>query len=639
MAGIHTAPQTESSALVRHHPMPFGAQLAPDGTGVYFRLWAPSAQQITLVLETGEEQFFPMQAKPDGWFEAFTPQAGDGTLYRFQLASGLKVPDPASRFQPQDVHGPSQVIDPARFRWKDANWNGRPWEETILYELHVGSFTPEGTFEGVRQKLDYLVDLGVTAIELMPLSDFPGGRNWGYDGVLHYAPDSRYGTPDDLKHLIQTAHQKGLMVFLDVVYNHFGPDGNYLHTYAQDFFTEHYHTPWGAGINFEGAQPVREFFIQNALYWLNEYHFDGLRFDAVHAIEDASSRHILNELAETVRATIRPGRHVHLVLENDDNACRFLAPANQSHTQAQTQFNAQWNDDFHHAAHVVATGEQSGYYADYVKNPSGKTAVEHLARCLTEGFAYQGEHSAYRDEPRGSRSAAYPLSDFVNFLQNHDQVGNRAFGERLCQLTEPATMRALLTVFLLAPSIPLLFMGEEWQSEKPFLFFCDFGPELAKLVTEGRRKEFARFPEFSDSAVRERIPDPGAPETFEASVLDWEVSEQAKHAEWRHFYRELLGIRKREIIPWLAQLAHDRQSKRNCKFLGETGILAQWTLGNGSTLILAANLGADALTLPLRLFDNIGLDRFRVLYQTAQTVIQEVRSGQLSPWSVIWLAD
>ncbi|MCE3233943.1 MAG: 1,4-alpha-glucan branching protein [Vampirovibrio sp.] len=627
MAGVYAAGNAGPTETSRIHAMPYGTHIAPDKAGVTFRLWAPTAQSVELMLN---DQPLVLDAQADGWHTCFSAQARHGDLYSFRINGDLNVPDPASRYQPQDVHGPSQVVDPTRFEWEDTHWKGRPWEETSLYELHVGTFTPEGTYQGVKNKLDYLVDLGVTAIELMPLSDFPGQRNWGYDGVLPYAPDSSYGTPDDLKDLIQTAHQKGLMVFLDVVYNHFGPDGNYLHTYAKSFFTEHYHTPWGAAINFEGPRPVREFFIQNALYWLTEYHIDGLRFDAVHAIYDQSPTHFLNELAETVRSQIPADRHVHLVLENDDNASRFLLGKRQTH------FDAQWNDDFHHAAHVIATGDASGYYSDYDEAASHQPAVAHLARCLSEGFAYQGEQSQYRRHPRGEKTDQLPLTAFVNFLQNHDQVGNRAFGERLHQLAPPEAMKSLTEVLLLAPSIPMLFMGEEWQSDRPFLFFCDFNPELSRLVTEGRRKEFARFPEFSNPETRERIPDPAAVSTFEQSRLDWTVLHQPVHAEWLALTRELLSIRKQAIIPHLAAQTHEAPRKPECKILEKSGMIVEWPLANGKTLVLVANPSATPLTLPSPLSDNIRSGRMNVIYQSGDTVAQEIESGTIPAWAVLW---
>lgn len=614
----------------------FGTQILPNGEGTLFRLWAPSANQVEVLIDS---QAYPMQGDANGWYACQLKDAAPGTLYQFRIDGDLQVPDPASRFQPQDTHGPSQVIDPSRFAWQDSDWRGRPWEETVLYEVHVGTFTPEGTYAGVKKKLDYLVALGVTAIELMPVADFSGLRNWGYDGVLPYAPDSSYGTPDALKDLIQTAHQKGLMVFLDVVYNHFGVDGNYLYSYANPFFTERFHTPWGAAIQFDGPQPIRDFFIENALYWLNEYHFDGLRLDAVHAIHDPSPKHFLREFAARVRAGVDSNRHIHLVLENDDNTAHFLEKAD-----GQEQFDAQWNDDFHHAAHVIATGESFGYYSDYAThgNETGATAaIYYLSRCLEKGFAYQGEPSPYRKgEPRGETSVHLPLSSFVNFLQNHDQIGNRAFGERLVNLAKPESVRALTEILLLAPTVPLLFMGDEWGASQPFLFFCNFNEELGKLVTEGRRREFASMPEFSDPKTRERIPDPSAVETFEASRLNWAELEQPEHQNWLSLYKKLLSIRQQEVVHRMSLIIDQGERQRNCKLFEKTGLWLEWPLKDGTTLILLANLGNMPLTLPVTLFDNSPVDRIQTLYQSEHTVdpTQSIaKLIQVPGWSVFWL--
>jgi malto-oligosyltrehalose trehalohydrolase len=512
--------------------MPFGAELRGDGTA-RFRLWAPSARTVELALARGgETRLLALPAAQDGWHEGVYPAAA-GDRYRFRIDGALEVPDPASRFNPDDVHGASEVIDPAAYAWRERDWRGRPWEEAVIYELHVGTFSPEGTFAGVEARLDYLAALGVTAVELMPVADFPGRRNWGYDGVLPFAPDAAYGRPEDLKRLVDAAHARGLMVFMDVVYNHFGPEGNYLHAYAKPFFTERHHTPWGAAINFdgEGSRAVREFFIHNALYWLEEYHADGLRLDAVHAIADDSAPDILEELAAAVRAGPGSERHVHLVLENDRNEARYLGPG---------RYDAQWNDDIHHAFHILLTGEADGYYADYANRPAW-----FLGRCLAEGYAYQGEVSRYRDgAPRGEPCAHLPPAAFVSFVQTHDQVGNRAFGERISALASEETLRPAIAAWLLAPAVPLLFMGEEFAAATPFLFFCDFGPELAQAVTEGRRREFARFARFGDPAAQAKIPDPNAAATFAASRLDWASLARAPHERFLALYRELLALRR-----------------------------------------------------------------------------------------------
>lgn len=597
--------------MQRRHRMPFGAEVLDDGS-VRFRLWAPSAKTVGLCLGDATEPCLRLGPEGNGWFSLVTARAHAGTRYRFAIDDGLRVPDPASRFQPEDVNGPSEVIAPAAFVWRDGEWRGRPWAETVLYELHVGSFSPEGNFAGVKKRLDYLRDLGVTAIELMPLADFPGRRNWGYDGVLPFAPDSAYGRPDDLKDLIQTAHEKGLMMFLDVVYNHFGPEGNYLHAYAKTFFTDRHSTPWGAAINFdgEGSATVREFYIHNALYWLNEYHFDGLRFDAVHAIHDDSHPDILEELAHTVSAAAGAQRQVHLVLENDDNEARYLTGA----------YRAQWNDDIHHALHVIGSGESGGYYADYADAP-----LRHLGRCLTQGFAYQGDPSAFRNgATRGEPSAHVPITAFVSFLQNHDQIGNRAFGERITAIAKHEAVRALTAVFLLAPSPPMLFMGEEWGTQQPFPFFCDFDAELGRAVTEGRRKEFARFPEFADEGARDRIPDPNSVETFQSAVLDWSALARDDSEQWLAFHRKLLAIRAREIVPRLSNVP---VGNGEYETFGDRGLSVRWALSDNSRLILIANLGD--VSRPYG-----GGIPGRLLFQIAEIVDES-----LPPWSVFWFLD
>jgi len=524
--------------------MPFGAE-AVAGGGVRFRLWAPGAKSVDLALPG---KSISMKAN-DGWYEHVEPQAGPGTRYRYRIDGELLVPDPASRFQPEDVDGPSEVVDPQAYKWAAHAWTGRPWTEAVIYELHVGAFTPEGTYAAAAKKLKALVDLGVTAIELMPLADFAGKRNWGYDGVLPYAPDSVYGRPEELKALIDAAHGLGLMVLLDVVYNHFGPKGNYLPRYAPQFFTDRHQTPWGAAIDFS-KDSVRKFFIHNVRYWLEEYRFDGLRFDAVHAIIDESPRHILDEICASVPA----GKH--LVLENDANQARFIGPG---------KYTAQWNDDSHHGYHVLATGESDGYYVAYADAPA-----KHLARCLAEGFAYQGEESPFSKEPRGEPSAHLPPSCFVDFLQNHDQIGNRAFGERLTQLSEEKKLKALSAIQLLAPSPPLLFMGEEWGCTQPFLFFCDFEGELGEAVRKGRREEFSRFASFRNS-----IPDPLAESTFRQCVLDW----TKRDAGWLSHYKKLLQLRVRAIAP-------RRFGPGSYRMLGERAFEVKW-----SGLTLIANCG------------------------------------------------
>ena len=589
--------------MKRRHAMPFGAEAARDGS-TRFRLWAPALERVELVL--GGSAGRPMTAVGNGWFQTIAPGVPPGTAYAFRVNANLAVPDPASRWNPDDVHAPSRVVDPEGFEWPDDDWRGRPWEEAVLYELHVGTFTPQGTFAAATERLDYLADLGVTALEVMPVADFPGRRNWGYDGVLPFAPDATYGTPEDFKRFVAAAHARGLMVLLDVVYNHFGPEGNYLHLYAPQFFNPRHATPWGAAINFDGerARTVRDFFIHNALYWIEEFHCDGLRLDAIHAIADDSEPDIVAEIGQRLRDGPGRERHVHLVLENDRNEAARLAPA------------AQWNDDVHHALHVIVARETDGYYADYAERPHAL-----VARALAEGFAFQGEHSAHRAARRGEPSGALPATAFVDFLQTHDQVGNRAFGERIGMLAESRALEAAIACLLLAPHVPLLFMGEEFGAATPFQFFCDFGPELAAAVTAGRRSEFARFERFAEPASQARIPDPNDPETFARSKLNWESLAEAPHRRWHALYRRLLERRRTEIVPRLAGMPPGGAFE-----LADDVIRVCWTLGDRSPLALVANLGAAASP-------PIALAPGRLVYATLP--VQAGESAVLAPWSVV----
>lgn len=594
------------------HTMPFGAECRTNGE-VRFRLWAPAVKSVSVVLPR-RHQRLPMSPVGNGWFETVTADAASGDQYRFELPDGQTVPDPGSRRQAADVHDASVVVDPRAYSWHQPGWRGRPWHEAVVYELHVGTASAGGTFESLRPQLPQLAALGVTAVELMPVADFPGRWNWGYDGVLPYAPDVRYGTPEQLKALIDDAHQLGLMVLLDVVYNHFGPDGNYLSLYAPQFFTERRRTPWGAAIDFSQAT-VRDYFVHNALYWIQEYRFDGLRLDAVHEIVDDSHPHILVELARAVRATIEPDRYVHLVLENDNNGARLLE--RDEHLEPRC-FTAQWNDDFHHPAHILATGDRAGYYADFDK------PLDALARALAEGFVYQGEFSEYRQRLRGEPSAALPPTAFVNFLQNHDQIGNRAFGERIAELAAPDALRALLAVLLLAPPVPMLFMGEEIGSRQPFCFFSDFQGELGAAVREGRRREFAHFPHFSDPKSRERIPDPQAESTYRSSVVPRDSLDKDA-AGWLELYRKLLTLRHREIVPRLAEL---RSPHGTYSATPSGTITVQWHLSDGSLLTLLAHLSpaAGGTQQPRPMGRQLWPDMGRF-------------NGTLPPWFVAWFLD
>jgi maltooligosyltrehalose trehalohydrolase len=624
-------------STVRHR-MPFGAEIDDDGA-VRFRLWAPAAERVAVEISNADAEPHLLDLAPvaDGWFELSTDLAGPGTRYCYRVTGPhsdgrLSLPDPASRFQPEGVHGPSEVIDPTAFRWHEtgpaADWRGKPWETAVIYELHIGCFSPEGTFAGAARRLRQLADLGVTAVELMPVAAFPGRRNWGYDGVLPFAPAASYGRPEDLKAFVEQAHALGLMVFLDVVYNHFGPEGNYLHLYAPQFFTARHQTPWGDGINFDGdgSPTVRDFFVENALYWLCEYRLDGLRLDAVHAIADDSPTHILTDIAHAVEEGPCRQRRVHLVLENDANAAHRLRA--DGHGEG-GRYAAQWNDDFHHAAHVLLTGERDGYYVDYAEAPARA-----LGRCLAEGFAYQGEPSGFRHgEPRGEPSRQLPPTAFVNLLQNHDQVGNRAFGERLHRLTSPAALRAATTILLLAPSPPLLFMGQEVAADSPFLFFCDFGPDLAGAVTEGRRREFSRFQRFADEAARRDIPDPNDPETFARSRLDWSELDRPEHRAWRAFHRKLLALRRIEIVPRLAGM---RGGAGTAVAVGATGLRVRWQLGDGTSLHLFANLSEQTLDDPALGRPLAAMPPTHLLHVEPAAAESALSAGRLPPWGVAW---
>jgi maltooligosyltrehalose trehalohydrolase len=546
-------------------PPRWGPQPTGDGR-TRFALWAPAAKAVMLEIE--DRTPLAMAAEEDGWF-AVDCEAGPDTAYRFVLADGTPVPDPAARAQRGGVHGWSRVCDPRPYRWQHADWAGRPWSEAIVQEVHVGL---AGGFRTLAADLPRLADTGISAIELMPIGAFSGSRNWGYDGVLPFAPDESHGSPEDLMALVDAAHGFGMIVLLDVVYNHFGPDGNYLGAYAPQFFHPERATAWGGAIAVD--QPaVEAFFRENALMWLEDYRFDGLRFDAVHAIGDSA---FLDRLARAIRTRIGPDRRIHLILENEHNDAALLDPG---------LYDAQWNDDFHNVLHVLLTGESGSYYADFAEEPA-----ERLARCLAEGFIYQGEPSPNHDRARrGSPSAHLSPTAFVAFLQNHDQIGNRAFGERLTTLAEPERLRAATALLLLAPQIPLIFMGDEQGSRTPFLFFTDFHDALADAVREGRRNEFAKFEAFGAPAAREAIPDANAPGTYSASKP--EPGPDA--AEWEALYRTLIALRRDRIVPRL-----EGTRSAGAEAVGPAAVTAEWTLGDGATLSVAINLGREPVTFP-----------------------------------------
>ena len=505
-----------------------GALVRPDG--VLFRLWAPEAQHVDLRIESGDSnEPLPLQRQPDGYHQRLVAGCGAGTRYQYRMGGGDWLPDPASRFQPEGVHGPSQVVDPDRYLWQDRAWQGLAQNELVFYELHVGTFTSEGTFRGVEQRLGHLRDLGITAIELMPLADFPGRWNWGYDPAALYAPSRAYGQPDDLRSLVDAAHQLGLAVFLDVIYNHFGPDGSYIAAFAPVYTPKH-HTPWGKAINLDDqhSRGVRHLFIDNALHWLREYHVDGLRLDATHTLKDDSETHFLSELTEVVHQL--PGRKRYVIAEDERNLRTLLQPR----SSGGYGLDGVWADDFHHQVRNLTAGDEEGYYADFAETTAADVAVT-----LQQGWFYTGQRSTHMAQPRGTDPAGIPLQRFVFCIQNHDQIGNRPTGQRLNQQIPLSLYRAASALLLFASELPLLFMGQEWAAGSPFLYFTDHHDELGRLVSEGRRKEFEGFEGFQGE-----VPDPQASSTFERSRLSWDELEQPDHAGVLRLYRDLIALRR-----------------------------------------------------------------------------------------------
>jgi maltooligosyltrehalose trehalohydrolase len=577
----------------------FGPQLTKDRTR--FRLWAPAAMHVDVLLEKPHA----MTRRGNGWFTADIASATASARYKFRIDDELDVPDPASAFQPDDVFGPSEVIDHSAHVWRATGWRGRSWQEAVIVEAHVGAFTREGTYRAMIEKLDHLVEAGITALELLPLADFAGRRNWGYDGVLWYAPDSAYGRPEDLKALIDEAHRRGLMVFLDVVYNHFGPEGNFLGRYAPGFFTEA-QTPWGSAIDYRVPE-VRTFAIENALYWLREYRFDGLRLDAVNSIVEPGGLSLLHDLSAAAGEFAgETGRHIHLVLENGDNRASILDAAQDP---PRGKYRAQWNDDYHHVWRVLMTCEKQGYYGDYQREP-----LDDIARSLSSGFVYQGEMSKFRGHARGEPSGALSPAAFINFLQNHDQIGNRPLGDRLEAVAATAAIEAALAVMLLAPAIPMLFMGEEWGSKTPFPFFCDFNGDLADAVRRGRRSEYEwAFAEYGDE-----IPDALEVSTFQSAVLDWDERRRAAPQKRLKLVRDLLACRRQHIIPRLAGAAFGTASP------GGDGLLtANWRMDDGTTLALSANLSDRDIT-------------YAPTTPKGTLIWGSELNDRVPPWSVVW---
>ena len=559
--------------------LPFGATIVPEG--VHFRVWSPGSRQVEVLLQEEKETAVPLAAEADGYFSATVEGIGAGARYRYRIDGGDAYPDPASRHQPDGVHGPSRVIDPTAYRWHDDEWKGVPLERLVVYEIHVGTFTPEGSFDAAAARLPFLAELGVTAVEVMPVADFPGARNWGYDGVNLYAPANCYGDPDAFRRFVDRAHALGLAVILDVVYNHLGPEGNYLPAVTNGrFFTDRHCTPWGDGIDYDGpgSRPVRDFILHNALYWVDEFHVDGLRLDATHAIVDDSTVHIVAEIGEALQSY--PDRP-RLVIAEDERNERSVV---ESRDRGGWGLDGLWADDLHHHLRRLSAGDHEGYFAAF------DGSVGSIVETLQRGWYYSGQRRPDSGLARGTSAEGILPERFVHCLQNHDQVGNRAFGERLHHQIPLPLYRTLSMLLLFSPYTPLLWMGQEWAASTPFLFFTDHPEELGRLVTQGRRDEMAGFSAFRDEAARDRIPDPQDPETFLRSRLRWDEIEREPHAGVLRLYREMLAVRRSE--PALAVTARDRWE---VGALGEAGVAMRRRGGGSELLLLAVFEGEVAL--------------------------------------------
>jgi maltooligosyltrehalose trehalohydrolase len=594
VAARHFVSGAGGASMHRAHVLPFGISLA-QGRHPHCRIWAPAAQTVAVAVETrpGQQVRFDLDRTAEGWHAGFLPGVGAGDLYHYEIEGRRNVPDPASRFNPQGIDGPSEIIDPCAFDWWDWGWRGRPPEELVICEVHVGTFSPEGTFAAMIPRLADLAEDGITMLELMPIATFPGARGWGYDGVLPFAPHPAYGRPEDLKRLTQAAHKHGLCVILDVVYNHFGPQGNFLHEYAPDFFTRRHTTPWGDAIDFARTGMARQFFLHNALYWLKEYHLDGLRLDAIHAIRDDSETHFIDELSEAIVSETH-GRQIHLILENHHNEVSRLRSRTE---RLQT---AQWNDDFHHSLHILTTGEADGYYSNYADQP-----LKNVGLALTEGFVFQGQPYGREQQPRGEPSRHLPPTSFVHFVQNHDQIGNRALGERLGQLVTAEKNRAALAITLLAPQTPMLFMGEEYGARQPFLYFCDYEGDLAQAITRGRRAEFEGFSGFG----AEEIPDPNATATFEACKLQWQHRQREEEHSMLQYVRRLLRVRRAVLQPLIPRILPG-----SAEAVVDQGVLRVIWHTADTTLALLANLSDVAASVDAARF---ALDGATFAFSTA----------------------
>jgi maltooligosyltrehalose trehalohydrolase len=532
-----TAQEVRQSPPIVQRRLPIGAEIVPGG--VHFRVWAPLRRAVEVVLGPDGDKQLPLTAEPGGYFSGVAPGAGAGTLYRFRLDGETNLyPDPASRFQPEGPHGPSQVVDPDAFAWTDPQWPGAGPEGQVLYEMHVGTFTKEGTWAAAARELPELKDLGVTCLEVMPVGDFPGRWGWGYDGVNLFAPTRLYGTPDDFRRFVDRAHALGLAVILDVVYNHVGPDGNYLGQFSADYFSTKHKGEWGDPMNFDGknAAAVREFYLANARCWVEEFHVDGYRFDATQAIVDDSPTHILREISQAARAAAGPRKRIYLVNENEPQETHIVRPAEKGGFG----MDALWNDDFHHSAMVVLSARNEAYYTDHRGRP------QEFVSSAKWGYLFQGQYYTWQKKRRGTPAFDLPPTAFVNFIENHDQVANFARGQRTHQMASPAQHRAMVGLLLLMPQTPMLFQGQEFAASSPFQFFIDHNPELTRLVCKGRGEFMEQFPSVATPEMRACLPNPADPTTFERCKLDLGERAQPGHAETYRMYKDLLRLRREE---------------------------------------------------------------------------------------------
>ena len=551
-----------------------GVETQPHG-GAHARVWAPSRESVHVTLDGGGGRRWPLTREPDGHFSGTLEGAAPGDRYWFELDGTLRRPDPASRYQPEGPHGPSAIVDPATFPWTDRDWAGVRGAGQVVYEMHVGTFTPEGTWNAARAELDALADLGVTVIEMMPIADFAGRYGWGYDGVNLYAPTRLYGAPDDLRGFIDRAHALKLGVILDVVYNHVGPDGNYLSDYSRDYFTRRYKNDWGEAINFETAPPARALFVENAAYWIDEYHFDGLRLDATQDIHDASSEHVVAELIREARAAAG-SRSIFIVAENEPQDTTLVRdPAEGGHGG-----DALWNDDLHHTALVALTGKREAYYRDY------NGAAQEFVSAAKYGYLYQGQWYSWQQQRRGTPGLHLPARRFVSYLENHDQVANTPFGRRLHQVTSPGLLRALTALTLLGPSTPMLFQGQEFAASAPFLYFADHKAELKEPVSRGRKTFLSQFPSVADPAVLAALPSPVDEATFERCKLD--LTERERHSDWYALHRDLLHLRRGDPV---IQAAADR--RLDGAVIARGAFILRYFGDAAGDRLLVVNLGCD----------------------------------------------